>query len=80
MGCLIKDYGYYGTGETLLVGDKNEAWVMEMCGYDMDGTDGIWVAQRVPDDGYFVAANEFRIREVCRNKEAPRCFKWVIHN
>ncbi|MBW2661464.1 MAG: C69 family dipeptidase [Deltaproteobacteria bacterium] len=61
---LIEQYGYYGTGETLLIGDPDEAWVMEMCGYDKDGTDGIWVAQRVPDDGYFVAANEFRIRKV----------------
>ena len=64
MGKLIAEYGYYGTGETLLVGDAEEAWVMEMCGYDMDGTDGLWVAQRVPDNGYFVAANQFRIREV----------------
>jgi dipeptidase len=64
MGQLIKGYGYYGTGETLLVGDADEAWVMEMCAYDMNGTDGIWVAQRVPDNGYFVAANEFRIREI----------------
>jgi len=64
MGDLIMDYGYYGTGETLLVGDDNEAWVMEMCGYTMDGTDGLWVAQRVPDNGYFVAANQFRIREI----------------
>jgi len=67
MGYLIKKYGYYGTGETLLVGDSKEAWVMEMCGYDEDGGDGIWVAQRVPDKGYFVAANEFRIRQV-KNK------------
>jgi len=64
MGQLIKEYGYYGTGETLLVGDTDEAWVMEMCGYDMNGTNGIWVAKRVPDNGFFVAANEFRIREI----------------
>lgn len=64
MGDLIKDYGYYGTGETLLVGDADEAWVMEMCAYDMNGTDGIWVAKRVPDNGFFVAANQFRIREI----------------
>jgi dipeptidase len=66
---LIKDYGLYGTGETLLIGDAEEAWVMEMCGYDMNGTDGIWVAQRVPDDHFFVAANEFRIRDIYQNKE-----------
>jgi len=64
MGKLIAMYGYYGTGETLLIGDTEEAWVMEMCGYDMEGSDGIWVARRVPDDGFFAAANEFRIREV----------------
>ena len=64
MGELIEKYGYYGTGETLAVADPNEGWVMEMCGYDMNGTDGVWVAQRVPDDGFFVAANQFRIREV----------------
>lgn len=63
-GLLIAKYGYYGTGETLLFGDPEEVWVMEMCGYDMEGSDGIWVARRVPDDGFFAAANEFRIRTV----------------
>jgi dipeptidase len=72
MGTLILKYGYYGTGETLLVGDADEAWVMEMCGYDMDGTDGLWVARRVPDDSYFVAANEFRIRDIHMNARDER--------
>lgn len=64
MGKLIMEYGYHGTGETLLVGDDNEAWVMEMCGYDPEGSAGLWVAQRVPDNGLFVAANQFRIRDI----------------
>ncbi|MCX5837718.1 MAG: C69 family dipeptidase [Deltaproteobacteria bacterium] len=64
MGELIEKYGYFGTGETLVVADPEEGWVMEMCGYDMNGTDGVWVAQRVPDDGFFVAANQFRIRNI----------------
>jgi dipeptidase len=63
IGDLMTKYGYYGTGETLLIGDTEEAWVLEMCGHDK-GTEGIWVAQRVPDEDFFVAANEFRIREV----------------
>ena len=67
MGELIAKYGYYGTGETLLVADPNEGWVFEMCGYDMDGSDGVWVAQRVPDDAFYAAANQFRIREVREN-------------
>ncbi|CCO23159.1 dipeptidase [Maridesulfovibrio hydrothermalis] len=64
MGALIDKYGYYGTGETLLVADPEEGWVFEMCGYDAEGTGGVWVAKRVPDDSFFVAANQFRIREV----------------
>ncbi len=72
IGRLIYEYGYHGTGETLLLGDSEEGWVMEMCGYDMDGTDGLWVAQRVPDDHYFVEANEFRIRDIYINKNDKR--------
>ncbi|MFC1540645.1 dipeptidase [Candidatus Margulisiibacteriota bacterium] len=63
MGRLMEDYGYFGTGETLLVGDTREAWVLEMCAIPNQAA-GIWVAKRVPDDQVFVAANEFRIREV----------------
>ena len=64
MGELIEQYGYYGTGETPLVADTEEGWVFEMCGYDEKGTGGLWVAKKVPDGEVFVAANEFRIREI----------------
>ena len=63
MGNLLETYGYYGTGETLPVADPQEAWVMEMAP-SPDGTGGLWVARRVPDGEVFVAANEFRIRDV----------------
>jgi dipeptidase len=72
---LIREYGYYGTGETLLLGDADEAWVMEMCAYvlkndkEIEKKSGLWVAQRVPDDHFFVAANQFRIRDIYQNKE-----------
>lgn len=68
IGALIDEYGYYGTGETLAIGDPEEAWVIEMCGYDMDGTGGIWVAQRLADDEFFIAANQFRIRDIITGK------------
>jgi dipeptidase len=64
VGALIDKYGYYGTGETLLFGDPNEVWVIEMCGGTPSGTGGYWAAQKVPDGEVFVAANEFRIREL----------------
>ena len=67
IGSLIDQYGYYGTGECLVLADPEDAWVIEMCGYDTNGSDGLWVAKRVSDDGVFVSANEFRIREVKKN-------------
>lgn len=67
IGSLIDEYGYYGTGETLIFGDPTDVWVIEMCGGTPSGTGGYWVAQKVPDGQVFVAANEFRIREIDAN-------------
>ncbi|MGC9366439.1 MAG: dipeptidase [bacterium] len=64
IGKLIEQYGYYGTGETLLLGDAEEGWVLEMCCGTPDSTGGLWVARRVPHGEVFVAANEFRIRDI----------------
>jgi dipeptidase len=72
IGSLIEKYGYYGTGETLIFGDPNEVWVIEMCGGTPSGTGGYWVAQRVPDGQVFVAANEFRIKEIDANETGNR--------
>jgi dipeptidase len=67
MGALIDEYGFFSTGETLLVGDENEAWVFEMCALPDGKYHSAWVAKRVPDGQYFVAANTFRIRDVVKN-------------
>jgi dipeptidase len=63
MGRLVDTYGIYGTGETLLVADKDEGWVFEMQPVP-SGHGGLWVAQRVPDGEVFAAANQFRIRDI----------------
>lgn len=64
MGALIDEYGYFSTGETLLVGDEKEGWVFEMCALPDEEYHSAWIAQRVPDGEVFVAANEFRIRTI----------------
>ncbi len=64
IGSLIEEYGYWGTGETLLIADPEEAWVLEMCCGTTDSSSGLWVAQKVTDGELFVSANEFRIREI----------------
>lgn len=38
-----------------------------------EGTGGLWVAQRVPDGHFFVAANEFRIREIIPGNPDQMC-------
>ena len=63
MGDLIDRYGLWGTGETLLVADREEGWVLEMQPTPA-GEGGFWIAQRVPDGEFFVAANQFRIRAI----------------
>ena len=63
IGNLIDTYGYYGTGETLPVGDGKEAWIIEMAP-SPTGEGGLWVAQRIPDGEYWVSANKFTIREL----------------
>lgn len=63
MGALIDEHGLWGTGETLLVADRDEGWVFE-CMPTPTGEGGLWIAQRVPDGEVFVAANQFRIRSI----------------
>ncbi len=63
MGKLIDEYGYYGTGEVLPIADTEEGWVFEMAP-SPEGVKGLWVAKKVPDGEIFVAANEFRIRDI----------------
>ncbi|MCA1809421.1 MAG: C69 family dipeptidase, partial [Lentisphaerae bacterium] len=63
IGELIDTYGFYGTGETLPVADSREGWVIEMAP-GPGAVPGLWVAQRVPDGEVFMAANQFRIREI----------------
>lgn len=84
IGQLIDQYGYYGTGETLLFGDPKEAWVIEMCGGTPDGKGGLWAAQKVPDGEIFVTANTFRIREIIPGNPdqmySPRLFSSAKQN
>lgn len=66
MGSLAEKYGYFDFGETLLVADKEEGWVFEITSTP-EGTSALWVAKKVPDGEIFVAANQFRIRDISPN-------------
>ena len=61
---LVKEYGYYSSGETFSIADKNEAWVMEMIGKGPGNKGAVWVAIRIPDDCISVHANQSRIQQI----------------
>ena len=66
IGALAEEYGYGDWGESILIADKNEVWVFEICGPGItwtkdSGKPGAhWAARRVPDDQIYTAANRSR--------------------
>ncbi|MGL5732112.1 MAG: C69 family dipeptidase [Bacteroidales bacterium] len=60
---LVKDYGYYSSGESFSIVDPNEAWIMEMIGKGPRNKGAVWVAVRSPDDCVASHANQARIRQ-----------------
>jgi len=74
IGHLMSKYGFLpscvGESETLVIGDTEEIWVIDIfsVGSDWDPEGGepgaIWVAQRIPEDHALVVANWSIIKEV----------------
>ncbi|NLF42870.1 MAG: dipeptidase [Bacteroidales bacterium] len=71
---LVEEYGYYSSGESFSIADKNEAWIMEIIGkgtnmqYDRKNKSwynankgAVWVAIRIPDGYVSAHANQARI-------------------
>jgi dipeptidase len=78
MGNLIEEYGFYmeydGTGgECITIADPNEVWAFECFGpgtewnLNSEKPGAVWVAQRIPDDEFFISANRARIGEIDLN-------------
>ena len=69
MGTMAAKYGFYGedgfegSGESLMVVDKNEGWVFHVLSHP-SGVGAIWAAQRVPDDHVAAVTNHYSIRNV----------------
>jgi dipeptidase len=74
MAELVEKYGYYSSGESFSVADKNEVWIFEMIGKGVDlkvdkknkktynaNRGAVWVAIRIPDGYVSGHANQARI-------------------
>jgi len=58
---LVAEHGYYSSGESFSIGDKNEAWILELNGKGEGNTGAVWVARRIPDGYVSGHANQSRI-------------------
>lgn len=59
---LVRDYGYFSSGESFSIADPNEVWILEMIGKGPGNKGAVWVAVRIPDDCISAHANQARIR------------------
>lgn len=60
---LIEEHGYYSSGESFSISDKNEVWILELVGKGPGIKGSLWVARKIPE-GYICAhANQARIRQ-----------------
>ena len=58
---LVAEHGYYSSGESFSIADKNEVWIMELIGKGQGEKGAVWVAVRIPEGYVSGHANQARI-------------------
>jgi dipeptidase len=64
---LVAEYGYASEGESFSIGDKNEAWILEMISKGPGRKGAVWVARKIPDGYVSGHANHARITTLIFN-------------
>jgi dipeptidase len=58
---LVAEYGYYSSGESFSISDKDEVWILELIGKGEGEKGAVWVARLIPDGYVSGHANQARI-------------------
>ncbi|MBI9055420.1 MAG: C69 family dipeptidase [Bacteroidales bacterium] len=77
---LTSEYGYYSTGETFTIADKNEAWILDLIGKDHGKKGAVWVARKVPDGYISGHANHARITNFPKQNKKTSISSDLINN
>jgi len=84
---LVKKYGYYSSGESFSIADKNEVWILEMISKGMKEKGTVWVARRIPEGYISGHANQARIttfpqggKKSISSKEFDRLYDKKVEN
>ncbi|MEJ2594623.1 MAG: C69 family dipeptidase [bacterium] len=59
---LTSNYGYYSSGESFSISDKDEVWILELIGKGPGNKGMVWVARMIPDGYVSGHANQARIQ------------------
>ena len=70
MARLVEEHGFYSSGESFSIVDKNEAWIMDMIGKGKGQKGALWVAWKLPEGTISAHANQARIRQFPLNDPA----------
>ena len=65
---LMAEYGYYSSGESFSISDKDEVWILELIGKGEGEKGAVWVARMIPDGYVSGHANHARIETFPQEK------------
>ncbi len=77
---LVKEYGYYSSGESFSIADPNEVWIMEMIGKGAGNKGAVWVALKIPDGYISGHANQARITTFPKSNKKTSISSKYINN
>lgn len=77
---LVAEYGYYSSGESFSIADKDEVWIMEMIGKGAGNKGAVWVALKIPDGYISGHANQARITTFPKSNKKNSISSKYINN